>query len=110
MPMVTILNLRRGDPLTAIEEATTRALTSMPELAVDDWAVNVVPVLSPDGFEGEVTRINVDLWEHPSRSKDALQELASRVANAFQDLVGADRKVKVVIRPYDVTTSGWVSL
>ena len=109
MPMVTILNLRKGDPLTAIEAATTHALTSMPELAIEDRAINVVPMLAPEGFEGEVTRINVDLWEHPARTKNALQELAARVADAFQTLVGKDRKVKVVIRPYDVTASGWVS-
>ena len=49
------------------------------------------------------------LWEHPERTKEALQELATRVAKAFQATVGADRKVKVVIRPYDVGKSGWVS-
>jgi hypothetical protein len=39
-----------------------------------------------------------------------LQELATRLAKAFQSVAGADRKVKVVIRPYDVEQSGWVSL
>jgi hypothetical protein len=29
---------------------------------------------------------------------------------AFQRTAGADRKVKVVIRPYDVEKSGWVSV
>jgi len=41
--------------------------------------------------------------------KEALQELATRVATAFHAVAGEDRRVKVVIRPYDVGTSGWVS-
>jgi phenylpyruvate tautomerase PptA (4-oxalocrotonate tautomerase family) len=110
MPLVTVFNLRREDRLSDLEEATKRALTSMPELAINDWEINVVPVLMPDGFDGEVTRINVDLWERPERTKDALQELATRLAKAFQLVAGADRKVKVVIRPYDVAQSGWISL
>ena len=61
-------------------------------------------------FDGEVTGFNIDLWERPERTKEALQELASRVAKAFQAVAGDDRKVKVVIRPYDVGKSGWVSL
>ena len=108
--MVTVFNLRRGDHLPELEAEISRALTSMPELAINDWETNVVPVLQPDGFDGEVTRINVDLWERAERSKEALQELATRVAKAFQAIAGDDRKVKVVIRPYDVETSGWVSL
>jgi phenylpyruvate tautomerase PptA (4-oxalocrotonate tautomerase family) len=110
MPLVTVFNLRREDRLSDLEEATKRALISMPELAINDWEINVVPVLMPDGFDGEVTRINVDLWEQPERTKDALQELATRLAKAFQSVAGADGKVKVVIRPYDVERSGWVSL
>ena len=110
MPLVTVFNLRSEDQLSAIEESITRTLTSMTELAINDWEINVVPVLMPDDFDGEVTRINVDLWERAERTKDALQELATRVAEGFQSVVGADRKVKVVIRPYDVDTSGWVSL
>jgi hypothetical protein len=110
MPLVTVFNLRRDDPLADLEEAIQRTLTSIPELAINDWEVNVVPVLLPDGFDGEVTRINVDLWERAERTKDALQELATRVAEGFQAVVGGDRKVKVVIRPYDVDSSGWVSL
>jgi hypothetical protein len=110
MPLVTVFNLRHEDRLLDLEEATRRALTSMPELAINDWEINLVPILVPDGFEAEVTRINVDLWERPERTKDALQELATRLANAFQSVAGADRKVKVVIRPYDVEQSGWVSL
>ncbi len=111
MPMVTVFNLRSEDRLTELEGAITRALTSMPELegaitraltsmpelAVADWDVNVVPVLQPDGFEGEVTRINVDLWERPERRKQGLQELATRIAMAFQSVAGEDRRVKVVI-------------
>ena len=42
--------------------------------------------------------------------KQALQELATHVADAFQAVAGEDRRVKVVIRPYDVEGSGWVSL
>ena len=110
MPLVTVFNLRREDRLLDLEEAMKRALISMPELAINDWEINLVPVLMPDGFDGEVTRINVDLWERPERTKDALQELATRLAKAFQSVAGADRKVKVVIRPYDVERSGWVSL
>ena len=110
MPLVTVFNLRKEDRLSDLEEAVTRALTSMPELAINDWEINVVPVLQPDGFDGEVTRINVDLWERAERTKEALQELATRVAKAFQAVAGEDRKVKVVIRPYDVERSGWVSL
>jgi hypothetical protein len=69
-----------------------------------------VPVLKPDGFHGTVTRINVDLWERPERSKEGLQALAANLAEAFKIVVGRDRQVKVVIRPYDVAKSGWVSL
>jgi hypothetical protein len=42
-------------------------------------------------------------------TKAALQDLAERVAVAFQSVVGQERKVKVVIRPYDPEQSGWVS-
>src|SRR5687767_15039033 len=105
MPMVTVFNLRRDDPLNELEEAIARALTSMPELAINDSEVNVVPVLMPDGFDGEVTRINVDLWERAERTKEALQEVATRVAESFRSVAGGDRKVKVVIRPYDAGTS-----
>jgi phenylpyruvate tautomerase PptA (4-oxalocrotonate tautomerase family) len=110
MPLVTVFNLRKEDRLPDLEEVITRALTSMPELAINDWEINVVPVLRPEGFDGDVTRINVDLWEHGTRTKETLQELATRVAKAFQAVAGEDRKVKVVIRPYDVGKSGWVSL
>jgi hypothetical protein len=110
MPLVTAFNLRADDRLPALEEALKLALTSMPELAINDFEVDLVPVLSPEGFHGTVTRINVDLWERPVRTKASLQELARRVASAFQEVAGRDRKVKVVIRPYDVEASGWVSL
>ena len=110
MPLVTVFNLRRDDRLPDLEEATRRVLTSMPELAINDYEIDLVPVLGPAGFDGEVTRINVDLWERPERTKAALQELAMRLAKAFQTVAGEERKVKVVIRPYDVERSGWVSL
>jgi len=110
MPMVTVLNLRRSDQLRDIEDVITQTLSSMPELAINDREINVVPILAPEGFDGEVTRINVELWEHAERTKEALQELATRIAKGFRSVAGEDRKVKVVIRPYDVGTSGWVSL
>ncbi len=110
MPLVAVFNLRREDRLSDLEGATRRALLSMPELAINDWEIDVVPVVMPDGLAGEVTRIDVDLWEHPERTKEALQELATRLARAFQSVAGDDRRVKVVIRPYDVGRSGWVSL
>jgi len=110
MPLVTVFNLRREDPFSDLEEATRHALTSMPELAINDDEIDLVPVFMPDEFDGEVTRINVDLWERAERTKEALQELATRLADAFQAVVGEDRRVKVVIRPYDVGRSGWVSL
>lgn len=110
MPMITVFNLRAEDRLSDVQEAIERTLTSMPELAINAWEIDVVPVLRPDGFNGEVTRINVDLWERGERTKEALQELATRVAKGFQAVAGDDRRVKVVIKPYDVGTSGWVSL
>jgi phenylpyruvate tautomerase PptA (4-oxalocrotonate tautomerase family) len=109
MPLVTAFNLRREDPLSEIEEAVRHALTSMPALEINDHEVDLVPICEPDGFRATVTRVNVDLWERRARTKDALQDLAARVARAFQSVVGQERKVKVVIRPYDVEKSGWVS-
>ena len=109
MPMVSVFNLRSEDGLSELEEALRRALTSMPELAINDDEINLVPVLQPDHFHGEVARINIDLWKRAERTKEALQELATRVAKAFQAVAGSDRRVKVVIRPYDVERSGWVS-
>ena len=110
MPLVTAFNLRRDDRLADIERAVREALVSMPALKINAHEVDLVPVFKPDGFHGTVTRINVDLWERAERTKDALQELAARVARAFKDIAGQDRKVTVVIRPYDVQRSGWVSL
>lgn len=96
--------------MSDIENALRRALVSMPELKINDDEIDFVPVLTPDGFHGQVTRINVDLWEGSHRTKEALQELAKRAATAFQRVTGSDRKVKVVIRPYDVEGAGWVSV
>ena len=110
MPLVTIFNLRKEDRLSEIEEAVRKALTSMPPLEISDNAVDVVPILAPDSFPGTVTRINVDLWEKKVRTKEALQDLATRVAEAFKAVAGPGRMVKVVIRPYDIDRSGWVSL
>ena len=110
MPLVTVFNLRREDRLSELEEATRHALTSMPELAINDYEIDLVPVLGPDDLDDAVIRVNVDLWERPGRTKEALQELATRLAKAFQTAAGEERRVKVVIRPYDVERSGWVSL
>ena len=110
MPLVTVFNLRKEDRLSEIEEAVRKALTSMPPLEISENAVDVVPILAPHGFHGRVTRINVDLWEKKVRTKEALQELATGVAEAFKRVAGPDRRVKVVIRPYDLDKSGWVSL
>jgi hypothetical protein len=109
MPLVTIFNLRREDRLPDLEEATRRSLSSMPELAINEDEIDFVPTLRPDDFDGQVTRINVDLCERAERCKEALQELATRLANAFKAIAGEERRVKVVIRPYDVARSGWVS-
>jgi hypothetical protein len=109
MPRVTAFNLRREDPLPEIEEAVRSAVTREPTLEINDYEVDLVPIYEPDDFRASVARIDVDLWEHPARTKDALQNLAGSIAKAFQSVVGQDRKVKVVIRPYDVEKSGWVS-
>ena len=109
MPLVKAFNLRRDDPLSEIEEAVLNAMTSIPALEINDYEVNLVPICEPDGFHASVARIDVDLWERPTRTKDDLQALAEGLAKAFQSVVGAERKVKVVVRPYDVDKSGWVS-
>jgi len=109
MPLVTAFNLRREDRLDELEQAVREALAGKPELTINDWEVMLVPVLTPDGFHGTVTRINVELWERRELTKDALQELATRVADAFKAVAGRERKVIVVIRPYDVGAAGWVS-
>jgi hypothetical protein len=98
------------DPLSEIEAAVSGALASMPELLINEYEIDFVPILKPDEFQATVTRINVDLWERSERTKQGLQELATRVAGAFQATAGSSRRVKVVIRPYAVETSGWVSL
>jgi hypothetical protein len=109
MPLVTAFNLRRENPLSEIGEAVRRAMTTVPLLEIDADEVDFVPVCEPEGLPAIVARINVDLWERRTRTKDALQELATNLAGAFQLVVGGERKVKVVIRPYDVERSGWVS-
>lgn len=50
MPPVTVFNLRKEDRLSDLEEAIRRALASMPELAINDYEVDFVPVLVPDGL------------------------------------------------------------
>ena len=110
MPLVTAFNLRREDPLSEIEDAVRHAMTSIPALEIHHHEVDLVPIFEPDGFRTVVTRINVDLWERRARTKDALQDLAASVARAFQSVVGEERKVKVVIKPYDIEQSGWVSV
>ena len=110
MPRVTALNLHEGDDLSLLETELTAALVSIPEMKINDYEVDLVPLFAPRGFHGSVARIDVDLWEAQHRTKDQLQELASRMASAFQKVAGVDRKVKVVIQPYDITKSGWVSI
>jgi hypothetical protein len=63
MPLITAFNLRKEDRLPDIENALRRALVSMAELQINDDEIDFVPVLMPEGFHGQVTRINVDLWE-----------------------------------------------
>ena len=109
MPLVTAFNLRREDPLSEIEEAVRHAMIGRSALEINEYEVDLVPIREPDGFHASVARINVDLWERPTRPKDDLQDLVAGVARAFQSVVGQERKVKVVIRPYDVEKSGWVS-
>jgi phenylpyruvate tautomerase PptA (4-oxalocrotonate tautomerase family) len=109
VPLITAFNLHTEDRLGHIETALREALVSLPELQIHAHEVDFVPVLKPDGFHGTITRINIDLWERRERTKEGLQELAARVAKAFQRVAGTDRQVKVVIRPYDVGKSGWVS-
>jgi hypothetical protein len=110
MPLIAAFNLRKEDRLPDIENALRRALVSMAELKITDDEIDFVPVLTPDGFHGQVTRINVDLWAGSHRTKEALQELATRAGTAFQCVTGSDRKVTVVIQPYDVEGAGWVSV
>jgi hypothetical protein len=76
MPLITAFNLRKEDRLPDIENALRRALVSMAELKINDDEIDFVPVLTPDGFHGQVTRINVDLWEGSHRTKEALQSSA----------------------------------
>lgn len=106
MPLVTAFNLRRDDRLTELERALRAALVSRPELKINEDEVDFAPVMAPDGFHATVARINVDLWERPERTKDGLQALAT----AFKRVAGIERRVTVVIRPYDVAGAGWVSL
>lgn len=83
MPQVTVFNLRREARFSDIEDALSDAVACMPELKINRQEIDVVPVLKPDGFHGTVTRSNVDLWERSERTKDGLQELATRIALAF---------------------------
>jgi hypothetical protein len=110
MPLVTALNLRRQDRLADIDAALREALVSIPDLKINAHEVVLAPVLAPDGFHEPVARINVDVWERADLTKDALQELAGRMARAFRLVTGPERKVTVVIRPYDPGAAGWVSL
>ncbi len=108
MPRVTAFNLRPGDDLAALEDAIRAALTSLPELAIDPAAVDLVPMVAPPGYEPAVARIDVDLFERAEGTKPRLQELGERIAAAFQEVTGTDRRVKVVLRPYALESSGWV--
>lgn len=70
MPQVTIFNLEEADLLPDIAEAVRHALTSMPELQINDHEIDLVPVLAPDSFDALTTRINVDLWKAVIRPYD----------------------------------------
>ena len=107
MPLITAFNLHTEDRLGHIETALREALVSLPELQINAHEVDFVPVLKPDGCHGTITRINIDLWERRERTKEGLQELAAHIAKRFS--AWPDRQVKVVIRPYNVGKSGWVS-
>ena len=109
MPRMTVFNLQRGDDLGKIEDALKAALTSIPEMAIKEEDIDIVPCFAPEGFHATVARIDVDLWETDYRLKAGLQELATRMATAFKAASSPKRKVKVVLQPYDVHRSGWVS-
>ncbi len=49
MPLVTAFNLSKEDRLSEIEAAVRGALVSMPELKINDYEVDLVPVFRPDG-------------------------------------------------------------
>jgi hypothetical protein len=108
VPRVTAFHLLPGDDLAALEVAIRTALTSHPEVAIDPAAVDLVPMVAPAGYRPAVARIDVDLFERPTGTKERLQELGERIAAAFQEVAGADRGVKVVLRPYALESSGWV--
>lgn len=110
MPLITAFNLRPEDPLPAIEAAVREALASLPEAAIVAAEIDFAPVLAAPGLEPAVARFNVDLWVREERTKARLQELATRIAAAFRSVAGEDRRVTVVIRPYDVAGAGWVSV
>lgn len=110
MPLVSAFNLRKDDQLTLIEEALREAMISVTDLEVKGHEVDFVLVYEPDEYPTVTTRVNIDVWERPTRTKELLQQLATNVALAFQSVAGSDRKVKVVIRPYLIEESGWVSL
>ena len=92
MPLVTAFNLRREDRLSDIEHAVRDALVSMPELKINDYEVDLAPVLRPDGFHGTVTRINVDLWERHERSKDDLRSSQQGSPTLLRESLGAREK------------------
>jgi hypothetical protein len=55
-PLVTAFNLTKEDRLSDIEAAVRDALVSMPELKINAWEVDLVPVLKADGFSGAIHR------------------------------------------------------
>ena len=109
MPLVMAFNLQRGDPAARIGQAVTDALASLPELRIERAEVDFVPLFNEAGDPDAIARINIDLWRRDYRPKDGLEELADRVARAFQSVVGQGRRVKVAIKPYAIEESGWVS-
>jgi hypothetical protein len=98
MPLITAFNLRKDDRWSDIESALRRALVSMPELRINDDEIDFVPVATLDGFHGQVTRINVDLWEGSHRTKEAPQGFLEQSSFSPQDMVTSGPMVSGMAR------------
>jgi hypothetical protein len=64
-----LLQPESARPLPEIEAAVSGALARMPDLLIDEYEIDFVPILKPDDFRATVTRINVDLWDRSERTK-----------------------------------------
>lgn len=107
MPLVTAFNLHAEDPLDRIEVAVRDSLASLPEQQIHAHEVDFVPVVKPDGFHGTITRINIDLWERPERTKEWLQEAASRVAKAVTNSTRSNNTEVLRRRADRLIVRGW---